>query len=174
MFHNTCIWQTADISKDLLDYNSSSSLLHGPLVLNEYGVWCHKKIFSLAFRHFHDHISVEHDEKSLTHQLWHELVHGGPRYGCMNTYLAPLKSVQIGLVHNCLEPDQFTLITMGLIRYSCRPILSPHELIPNKFGLLIFFIMLPPSHGIQIAKMQKMFFVMSSLLYSIVLPSYFL
>ena len=23
--------------------------------------------------------------KTLTHQIWHELVHGGPRYSCMNT-----------------------------------------------------------------------------------------
>ena len=26
-------------------------------------------------------------------QIWHELVHGGPRYGRMNTWLVPLKSV---------------------------------------------------------------------------------
>ena len=37
------------------------------------------------------HISVEHDEKTPTHQIWWESVHGGPRYGRMNTKLAPLK-----------------------------------------------------------------------------------
>ena len=38
-----------------------------------------------AFQHFHDHISVEHDEKTLTHQILHESVHGGLRFDCMNT-----------------------------------------------------------------------------------------
>ena len=31
--------------------------------------------------------------KTSTAQIWWESVHGGPRYGRMNTYLAPLKSV---------------------------------------------------------------------------------
>ena len=41
-----------------------------------------------------------------------------------------------------MEPDQFTLISMGLIRYSCGHISGPHEPIPIQFGLWMFFIML--------------------------------
>ena len=44
------------------------------------------------------------------------------------------------------------MISMGLIRYSCCHISGPHELIPTKFGLWMFFIILNA--------------VMSSLLYS--------
>ena len=46
------------------------------------------KLWVFAFQHFHDHILVEHDEKIL-----HELIHGDPEYGRMNTLLAPLKAV---------------------------------------------------------------------------------
>ena len=42
----------------------------------------------------------------------------------------------------CLEPGQFTLISMGLIWYSCGHISSPHEPIPTKFGVWRFYIML--------------------------------
>ena len=34
-------------------------------------MWRHQ-IFFFAFQHFHDHVLVEHDEKTLTHQIWHE------------------------------------------------------------------------------------------------------
>ena len=44
--------------------------------------------------------------------------------------------------YNCLEPGQFTLISMGLIRYSCGHIFGHHEPIPTKFGVWRFFIML--------------------------------
>ena len=71
-------------------------------------------------------------------------------------------------VHNCLEPGQFTLISMGLRRYSCGHISGPHEPIPTKFGLWMFFIML---HRGMVSKMlkckKKKVFVTSSLLYSI-------
>ena len=51
-----------------------------------------KKTF-FVFQRFGYHVSVEHDEKTSSAQIWWESVHGGPRYGGMNTYLAPLKSV---------------------------------------------------------------------------------
>ena len=44
-----------------------------------------KNIFSAFSWFFFLHISVEHDEKASTHQIWWESVHGGPRYGRMNT-----------------------------------------------------------------------------------------
>ena len=45
---------------------------------------------------------------------------GGPRYG---------------LVPNSYEPGQLTLISVGLIRYSCCHILGHHEPIHVKFGV---------------------------------------
>ena len=41
---------------------------------------------------------------------------------------------------------------MGLIRYSCSRISVPHEPIPTKFGLWMFFIML---HRYMVSKMLK-------------------
>ena len=94
---------------------------------------------------------------------------GGPRYGRMNTYLAPLKSVYIGLVPNSYEPGQFTLISMGLIRYSCGPYLGPTM---NRFMSNLvcggFFIMLYRNMVMKNAEMQNNFFLMTSTLrYSI-------
>ena len=51
-----------------------------------------------------------------------------------------------------MEPDQFTLISVGLIRYSCGHILDPHEPIPTQFGLWMFFIML---HRYMVSKTLK-------------------
>ena len=51
-----------------------------------------------------------------------------------------------------LEPGQFTLISMGLSRYSCGHISGPHEPIPTKFGLWMFFIML---HRDMVSKTLK-------------------
>ena len=51
-----------------------------------------------------------------------------------------------------LEPGQFTLISVGLLRYSCSHISGPHELIPTKFGLWMFFIML---HRYMVSKTLK-------------------
>ena len=73
------------------------------------------KIF---LQHFHDflfHISVEHDEK--------------PPHSKFD-------------MNRCMEPGQFTLISMGLIRYSCGHILGHHEPIPTKLRVWRFFIML--------------------------------
>ena len=47
------------------------------------------------------------------------------------------------------------LISVGLIRFSCCHILDPHEPIPTKFGLCMFFHHAPLIHGIQMAEMQK-------------------
>ena len=55
---------------------------------------------------------------------------------------------------------------MGLIRYSCGHISGPHEPIPTKFGLWIFFIMLNQYMVSNMPKCKKSFFVMSWLLYS--------
>ena len=38
-------------------------------------------------------------------------------------------------VPNSYEPGQFTLLSVGLIRYSCGHISGPHELIHVKFGV---------------------------------------
>ena len=53
-----------------------------------------------------------------------------------------LKSMQIGLVPNSYEPNQFTLHSMWLIMYSCGHISGPHERIRIKFGVLGFFIII--------------------------------
>ena len=58
---------------------------------------------------------------------------------------------------NCLEPGQLTLISMGLIRYSCGHILGHHEPIPTKFGVWRFFIMLYEIWA-KIMKMLKKYF----------------
>ena len=44
-------------------------------------------------------------------------------------------------IPNSYEPGQFTLISVGLIRYSCGHILGHHEPIHVKFGVGGFFIM---------------------------------
>ena len=72
--------------------------------------------------------------------------------------------MQIGLVHNCLEPGQFTPISMVLIRYSCGHISGHHEPIHVKFGVWGFFIMF---YGHENAEMQKRKFDDVTLQYSI-------
>ena len=66
-----------------------------------------------------------------------QLVHNGPRYGCLNV----ISPIEIGLVHNCYEPGQFALISVGLIKYSSGHISGPYEQISAKFWLWMFFIM---------------------------------
>ena len=41
--------------------------------------------FFFGFQCFGYHVSVEHDEKTSTAQIWWESVHVDPRYGRMNT-----------------------------------------------------------------------------------------
>ena len=53
---------------------------------------------------------------------------------------------------NSYEPGQFTLISMGLIRYSWSHISGSHEPIPTKFGLWMFFIIL---HRYMVSKTLK-------------------
>ena len=70
--------------------------------------------------------------------------------------------MEIGLVPNSYEPGQFTLISIGLIKYSCSHISGPHETIPTSYGLWMFFIMLHRYiDSIQNTEMQKKCFVMS-------------
>ena len=74
-----------------------------------------------------------------------------------------------GLVHNCVEPGQFTLITMGLIRYSCDHILGPHQPIPTKFGLWMFLIMLHRYMVSKTLKCKKVYCdVITSVLYLVI------
>ena len=102
-------------------------------------VW-HHQIFFFAFHSAYLYPYFSRTWwKTLTHQIWHELV------------------------HNSLEPGQFTLISMGLIRYSCGHISGPM----NRFGLWMFFIMLQRYVVSKMLKCKKggFFCVMSSLLY---------
>ena len=41
--------------------------------------------FFLLCLRYEYHISLGHDEKTSTAQIWWKSVHGGPRYGLMNT-----------------------------------------------------------------------------------------
>ena len=117
-------------------------------------MWRHQ-IFFFAFQHFHDNISVlEHDEKPSHTKFdmnWFMVARD------MAAWIPKMSPIEIsvnwpGLVHNCLEPDQFTLISMGLIRYSCGHISGPHEPIPTQIGLWMFFIML---HWYMVSKTLK-------------------
>ena len=76
--------------------------------------------------------------KTSTTQNGWKTVHGGPEIWPLEYLLAPLKSVWIGLVHNSNEAGQCTLISMGLITYSCGHISGHNELIHVKFGVWRF------------------------------------
>ena len=69
--------------------------------------------------------------------------------------ISPIEISEIGLVPNSYEPGQFTLISMGLIRYSCSHILGHHESIHVKFGVWGFFIMFYWNIKILVMKMLK-------------------
>ena len=59
---------------------------------------------------------------------------------------------------NSYEPGQlFTLISMGLIRYSCGHILGLHEPIHVKFGVWRFFIMLYRNMVMKMLKCKQIF-----------------
>ena len=122
--------------------------------------------FFFAFQYFRDHISVEHDENPHTTNLtwigswWPEIW----LHECLE--LTPLKSVYIGLVQNCLEPGQFTLISVGLIRYSCGHISGPPWTGSHQIWAVDVFHHAPRIHVFKTLKCKK-FFVMSSLLFSI-------
>ena len=82
---------------------------------------------NFAFPRFGHHVSAEHDEKHSQRKFWRNR-------------------------SNCYEPGQFTLISIGLIRYSCGHISGHHESIPTKFALWMFFIML---HRYIVSKTRK-------------------
>ena len=103
--------------------------------------WRHKNFFFFLFpfQRFKYHISVKHDEKPPQFKF------GGNRF--MRAWIMaawirnkPQWNQCIGLVHNCYEPGQFTLLSMGLITYSCGHISGPHKPIHVKFGVWGFFI----------------------------------
>ena len=63
---------------------------------------------------------------------------------------------------NSYEPGQlFTLISMGLIRYSCGHILGHHEPIHVKFGVWRFFIMLYRYMVMKMLKCKQKFLMTS-------------
>ena len=70
------------------------------------------QIFIFAFQYFHNNISELHDKNPHTSNMTH------------------------------YEPDQFTLISVGLTRFSCSHISDHNEPIPTKFWFGMFFIML--------------------------------
>ena len=69
--------------------------------------------------------------------------------------------MQIGLVYNCLEPGQFTLVSMVLIRYPCGHISGHHEPIHVKFGVWGFFIMFYWNMVMKMLKCKKENLMMS-------------
>ena len=93
----------------------------------------------------HSHIhALNHWCTSPTAGWWHHYEH------CMD---APHSiATHLFYLHHSYEPGQFTLISMGLIRYACCHISGHHEPIPTKFGLWIFFIML---HRYMVSKTLK-------------------
>ena len=62
---------------------------------------------------------------------------------------------------NSYEPGQFTLISMGLIRYSCSHISGHHEPIHVKFGVWGFFIMFYWNIVMKMLKCKKENLMMS-------------
>ena len=87
-------------------------------------MWRHQKIL-FAFQHFHDHISVEHDGKPPHTKFDMNRFRVAQDMATWIPNLAHWNQCKFGLVHNCLEPGQFALISMGLSRYSCRHISGP-------------------------------------------------
>ena len=66
-----------------------------------------------------------------------------------------------------MEPGKFTLISMGLISYSCGHISGHHEPIPTKFGVWRFFSCSTEIWRKKSWKCWKVFLMTSSLWYSI-------
>ena len=106
--------------------------------------------------------------KTSSAQIWWESVHGGSRYGGMNTYLAPFKSVYLAWFQTVMSQAKFTLISMGLIRYSCGNILGHHEPIHVQIWCVKVFHHALPKYGHENAEMQTIFFDDVTLRYSIV------
>ena len=97
---------------------------------------------------------MEHDEK-----------HPQPKFGgnrfmeaeiWPHEYLQNVYSpIEISVNWPGSKPGQFTLISMGLIRYACGHILGHHEPIHVKFGAWRFFVMLYRNMKKKIMKMLK-------------------
>ena len=103
-----------------------------------------KNLFFFAFQRFKYHRSVEYDEKPPKPIWW----------------------------PNRYEPGQFTLISMRLIRYSCRHISGPHEPIYVKFGVWGFFIMFYWNMVMKMLKCKNDNFDDVTLRYSIILDQW--
>ena len=96
---------------------------------------CHviKLVFFFFFWHFLDHISVAHDENLHTPNLtW--IGSSWPEIRLHEYLISPIES----LVQNSYEPGQFTLISMGLRRYSCDHILAPMNIFSPNLGHDVF------------------------------------
>ena len=85
----------------------------------------------------------------------------GPEIWRHEYLLSPIEISVNWPVPNSYEPGQFTLISMGLIRYSCGHILGHHEPIHVKFGVWRFFIMLYRNMVMKMLKCKQFFFMMS-------------
>ena len=87
---------------------------------------------------------------------------------CTHTHgLVPIP-VPVPMIRTHTTSLAFTLISVGLIRYSCGHISGPHEPIPTKFGLWMFSsIMLHQYMVSKTLKCKKRFFcvVIASVLY---------
>ena len=105
-------------------------------------MWRHQNICSAFSWFFSSYFGTEHDEKPPHTKFgvnWFMVAQDMAAW----IQISPIEiSVNWPGSYNCLEPGQFTLISMGLILYSCGHILGPHEPIPTKFVVWRFFIML--------------------------------
>ena len=95
-------------------------------------MWSHQ-IYFFAFQHFHDHISVEHDENPHTPNLT-RIGSWWPEKWPHEYLISPTEVSANWPGHTCLESDQFTLISTRLIRYSCGHISGPMNWFPPNLG----------------------------------------
>ena len=82
-------------------------------------------------------------------------------------YLISPIEISINYLVPNYEPGQFTLISMGLIRYSCGHFLDHHEPLHVKFGVWGFFILFYWKMVMKMLKCQKRKFDDITLQYSI-------
>ena len=101
--------------------------------------WRHKKLFLhfcvLKTIYQWNMMKIIHSPNLVQIDSWE------PKIWPHEYLISPTEVCVNGLVPISYEPRQFTLFSMGFIRYSCRHISGHHEPIHAKFGLLGFFIM---------------------------------
>ena len=89
-----------------------------------------------AFQRFGYHVSVEHDEKHRINANLVEIGSWWPEIWPHEYLISPIEiSVNWAWFITGMNQGQFTLISMGLIRYSCAHISGHHEPIHVKFGM---------------------------------------